>query len=137
MKPIVIKRNKNNIIFKVGVEDMVYKTDINSFVEETGVTIQNVNFPIEGYYIRLSEIGKTFICGNIIENLFIELKKNEVENSLLVLDFDGVEELSDNFFKGYTKILLQTSNKVITINMNTGLSNGFSSFILSNIIEVE
>lgn len=135
MKPILITKNKNNIIFTAGVEEMVYKTDINSFVENTGITIQNISFPLYGYYVRLSDFSTTFVCGNILENLFIELKKNDIENSLIVVDFKGVEELSNSFYQSYTKILLETSNKIITINMNTGLSNEFSSFIISNILE--
>lgn len=137
MKPVLIDIDKYNIIFKIGVEEMIYKTDINSFVEESGVTIQNISFPIEGYYIELADISTSFICGNIIENLFLELEKNEVTNSLLVIDFNKVEELSENFFKEYTKALLSTSNKIITINMSTGLSNDFSSFIKDSIKEVE
>ena len=115
---------------------MVYKTDINSFVENTGITIQNISFPIKGYYINLSEISTTFVCGNILENIFYELQKDNIENSLIIMNFDDVEELSENFVKEYTKILLQTSNKIITINMNTELSNQFSFFILSNIKDI-
>jgi len=137
MIPILLDKKNNNIIFKTEIEDMVYKTDINSFIEESGVTIQNISFPIEGYYVNLGDISKKFICGNIMENFFIELKKNDVVNSLLVINFDGVTELSESFFKSYTKILLETSNKIITINMNTELSNSFANFILTNIQEPE
>lgn len=137
MKPILIELDNDNVIFKTEVEEMIYKTDINSFVENTGVTVQNVSFPIEGYYINLGEIGEEFICGNIMENFFIELKKNNVTNSLLIINFEDVEELSESFLKSYTKILLETTNKIITINMNTDLSNKFSNFVLTNIIEPE
>lgn len=138
MKTNILDEKNSNIIFKAEIEEMVYKTDINSFVTESGVTIQNVSFPIKkAYYINLSNISKTLICGNIIENLFLELQKNNVENSLLVVDFNGVKELSKSFYEGYTKVLLQTSNKIITINMDTQLSNEFSAFVLSNIQEVE
>lgn len=135
--PIILEKDNCNIFFTAGVEKMVYKTDINSFVENTGVTVQNVTFPVPGYYIKLSNISENFICGNIIENLFMELRKNDIKNSLIVLDFDGVKELSNNFLINYTKILLETSNKIITINMSTALSNEFGSFVLSNLEEVE
>ena len=137
MKLILIELDNDNVIFKTEVEEMIYKTDINSFVENTGVTVQNVSFPIEGYYINLGEIGEEFICGNIMENFFIELKKNNVTNSLLIINFEGVDELSESFLKSYTKILLETTNKIITINMNIDLSNKFSNFVLTNIIEPE
>lgn len=137
MIPIILTKENNKIIFKTEIEEMVYKTDINSFIEESGVTIKNISFPIEGYYINLGDISSKFICGNLMENFFIELKKNDVTNSLLVINFENVEELSESFFKSYTKILLETTNKIITINMNTELSNSFSNFILTNIIEPE
>ena len=134
MKPLLVIKNKNNIIFKAGVEEMVYKTDINSFVEESGLTIQNIAFPIEGYYVKVVDLGDKVTCGNLIENAFIELQNEGVNNTLIVVDFIEVEQLSESALKSYTKILLQSSNKIITINMNTSMSNGFSSFILQNII---
>lgn len=137
MKSVVININKYNVIFKIGDDEMVYKTDVNKFVKESGLTIENVVFPIEveGFYIKLSAFSKTFSCGNVIENLFMEIKKNNMDNSLFVIDFDGVEEVTKNFYKIYTKILLETSNKIITINMDTNLSNEFSNFIIENIID--
>lgn len=134
MKPLLVIKNKNNIIFQAGVEEMVYKTDINSFVEESGLTIQNINFPIEGYYVKVADLGDKVTCGNLIENAFIELQNEGVNNTLIVVDFIEVEQLSESALKSYTKILLQSSNKIITINMDTSMSNGFSSFILQNII---
>lgn len=134
MKPLLVIKNKNNIIFQAGVEEMVYKTDINSFVEESGLTIQNINFPIEGYYVKVADLGDKVTCGNLIENAFIELQNEGVSNTLIVVDFIEVEQLSESALKSYTKILLQSSNKIITINMDTSVSNGFSSFILQNII---
>lgn len=134
MKPLLIIKNRNNIIFQAGVEEMVYKTDINSFVEESGLTIQNINFPIEGYYVKVADLGDKVTCGNLIENAFIELQNEGVSNTLIVVDFIEVEQLSESAMKSYTKILLQSSNKIITINMDTSVSNGFSSFILQNII---
>lgn len=134
MKPLLIIKNRNNIIFQAGVEEMVYKTDINSFVEESGLTIQNINFPIEGYYVKVANLGDKVTCGNLIENAFIELQNEGVSNTLIVVDFIEVEQLSESAMKSYTKILLQSSNKIITINMDTSVSNGFSSFILQNII---
>lgn len=134
--PINIKND--DIQLQIQVEDMVLKTDINSFIDDSAVSIQNVSFPITSnfYYIKLSEYSKTFSCGNVVENLFFNIKK-DLDNELLVFDFDGVEEISDNFYKSYTKLLLETSHKIITINMNTNLSNQFSNFINSNIFEVE
>ena len=53
------------------------------------------------------------------------------------MDFDEVEEVVDSFFESYTKFLLTTNNKVITINMNTNITNQFGFFISEKILEVK
>ena len=133
MKSTSIYINKKDIKMKFMVETMEY-IDVNSFVKDTGVTVRNVSFPIKGYFVRLKNLGDTFICGNILTNFFVELKK-EINDDLIIIDFDGVEEISENFLKNYTKILLESSNKIITINMNTSLSNDFARFIENSITE--
>lgn len=133
--PTKVFIDSNNVEFRIGDGSVVYKTDINSFEENSGLTIHNIEFSsLTGYYLRLGDINTAFNCGNIINNLDIELKRNE-KNVLLIIDFDEVTEVSNSFFKTYTKFLLETSNKVITINMNTAISNTFSDFIQTNITE--
>lgn len=133
--PTKVFIDSNNVEFRIGDGSVVYKTDINSFEENSGLTIHNIEFSsLTGYYLRLGEINTEFNCGNIINNLDIELKRNK-ENILLIIDFDEVTEVSESFFKTYTKFLLETSNKIITINMNTAISNTFSDFIQTNITE--
>ena len=124
--------DNKKIIIKTGDGSVVYSTDINSFEENSGVTIHNIRFPITGYYINLKDISKTFNCGTFIDNLDIELEK-EGKGFLIVVDFDEVEELSEKFLESYTKFLLKTSYKVITINMDISLTNGFGNFIRKNI----
>ena len=133
MKSTSIYINKKDIKMKFMVETMEY-IDVNSFVKDTGVTVKNISFPIKGHFIRLKNLGDTFVCGNILTNFFVELKK-EINNDLIIIDFDGVEEISENFLKNYTKILLESSNKIITINMNTALSNDFARFIENSVTE--
>lgn len=133
--PTKVFIDSNNVEFRIGDGSVVYTTDINSFEENSGLTIHNIEFSsLTGYYLRLGDINTAFNCGNIINNLDIELKRNE-KNILLIIDFDEVTEVSNSFFKTYTKFLLETSNKVITINMNTAISNTFSDFIQTNITE--
>lgn len=129
--------DKNLIKIKTGDDSVVYETDINSFEENSGVTIHNIILQeLEAYYISLKSISDTFGCGNIFDNLALQID-NEYQNVLLIIDFDGVEEIVDSFFESYTKFLLKTSNKVITINMNTGITNQFGNFIKQNILEVQ
>ena len=131
--------DKNLIKIKTGDDSVVYETDINSFEENSGVTIHNIILQeLKAYYISLKSISDTFGCGNIFDNLALQID-NEYQNVLLIIDFDEVEEVVDSFFESYTKFLLKTSNKVITINMNTGITNQFGNFILKkiNILEVQ
>lgn len=129
--------DKNEIKFTIGDENVVYETDINSFEEKSGVTIHNVEISkLKGYFIKLSELSSTFNCGNVIDN-FALLTKKDYKNTLMIIDFDGVEEATESFFKSYTKFLLESNNKIITINMNTILAKTYSDFIISNITEEE
>lgn len=127
--------DRNEVKFVIGDGTVVYKTDINSFESNSGLTIHNIEFPyLTGYYINLQDISKTFSCGNIIDNLVLMMKK-DYNNVLIIVDFEGVEEITDSFFKSYTKFLLESNNKIITINMNTSITNNFGSFIRTNISE--
>ena len=129
--------NQNDIIFKIGDGTVVYKTDINAIELNSGITIKNIDFnSLKGYYIKLSEINKKLICGHIIDNMAVAIKK-QIDNTLIIIDFDGVEEVSENFLESYTKFLLETSNKVISINMNIEITKDFGIFVNENIDEVE
>lgn len=139
MIPTKIDYSKFDIKFLAESDFMIYESDVNAFLEETGLTVQNIKFPLESdkiTYIVLSNAGKTFRCGNILENIFLVLKKN-IKNEIIVIDFLGVEEVSDYFLEKYTKFLLETSNKVLTINMSLSISNAFSTYIYNNLIEEE
>lgn len=140
MIPVKVVIKNNDIIFRTGDDKMVYKSDINSFVENSGVTIANLVFPITSskvYYLPLGQLGETFTCGNLFSNILLKFDKEEDKNRLIVIDFQDVAEVSEPFLKTYTKFLLESKDKIITINMNTAISNEFSSFVLSNINGVE
>lgn len=107
--------------------------EINEIIEESGITLENIEYPISAYYIHLeSNFGKTLKCGNIISTFFTALK-SRVNNSIIVVDFDNIEEVSENFCAQYYKYILNTNNKIITINQNIDVSNIVANFILLNI----
>jgi len=140
MIPVNISIKNSDIIFRTGDDKVVYKSDINSFMADSGVTVKNVVFPIESskvYYLPLGSLNKTFVCGNLFSNIMLELERVEEKNRIVIIDFNDVEEVSSAFLSTYTKFLLETSDKVITINMNTSISNDFGSYVLSNINEEE
>lgn len=141
--PTKVIINQNDICFKIGDDTVVYETDVNAFQKNSGLTIQNIDLTLlrelldeKVYYLKLSTVSPTFSCGNILENILLNIKAEE-DNVLLILDFKGVEEVSNSFFKSYTKFLLETSNKVISINMSTIISNEFGNFIMSTILQEE
>ena len=135
LKSTEVVIDKNEVKFIIGDGTVVYKTDVNSFEKNSGLTIHNIEFSdLRGYYIRLKDLSSTFSCGNVVDNLVLSIKK-EYDNILLVIDFNEVEEVSESFLKSYTKFLLETNNKVITINMNIAISNSFGSFITKSIME--
>ena len=138
MIPVEIVLNEKDIIFRTGDDKVAYKSDINSFIADSGVTIKNIVFPIESskvYYLPLGSLNKTFVCGNLFSNIMLELERVEEKNRIVIIDFDGVDEVSAAFLSTYTKFLLETSDKVITINMNMAISNDFGSYVISNINE--
>ena len=49
MIPVNISIKNSDIIFRTGDDKVVYKSDINSFIADSGVTIKNVVFPIESF----------------------------------------------------------------------------------------
>lgn len=133
LHPIYIRQNNNYIEYRYMEDDeLIHKTEINHFEEKDGVTIQNIEYPVPAYYVHLYTLfGKTLSCGNIINTFFAHLKAQK-DNILLIIDFDGVNEVSENFCAQYYKHLLTTKNKLITINKNTQVSNIFARFIVSN-----
>lgn len=117
-------------------EKVEYPMEVNSFVENSGLTIQNIDLlNLEGDYIKLADFGKDFLCGNILENIVFPFEKDE--SSLLIIDFKKIESLSEKFLETFTKYLLKTSNKVIPINMNAQIANEFYSFISIYLVDPE
>lgn len=145
--PVEISFNENYVLISyIGENDMTIQVTKNKFEKETGITISNIEMPIPAYLISLSayaesnemensiqgNLGKTLSCGNVIDNLFLSLKL-KIDEVILIVDFDGITEVSENFCKQYLQYLLTTKNKVITINQNIDVSNIFGSYVLNNI----
>ena len=130
--------NNNYIEYRLQEDDkLIYKNNINAFIEEDGVTIQNIEYPVPAYYVNLYDVyGKTLKCGNIINTFFTALK-SQVDNSLIIMDFENIEEISDSFCSQYYKHLLTTKNKIITINQNINVSNIFAEFVLTHSYDIE
>ena len=129
------------IEFKDNFMIIQYKGDnivqtINTFQKNTGVTIANPQFDIPAYVLQLKLFGTNLICGNVIENLIGYLKVTDLEEIVLIIDFDEVIDVSTNFLEEYTKFLLSTKSKVLSINQNTNIINAFSDYVIS-IIDIQ
>lgn len=137
LTPLVIDINDEFIDFRYeGDDNIIYKTKRNLFEEETGLTIRNPDIDIPAYLIKLSNYGTSIMCGHIIDNVIGYLKNSDLENILLVIDFKGVVEISESFIESYIKFILSTKSKVISINLNTNISNAISQYVES-IIDIQ
>ena len=132
--PVQIEFKDNFMIIKHKGDNTVQQ--INLFEKDTGVIISNPQFDIPAYVLHLKQFGTSLICGHIIENLIGYLKKTDLEEILLIIDFDEIVEISTSFSEEYTRFLLSTKSKVLSINQNTNISNTLSEYILS-IIDIQ
>lgn len=134
MSIIPIKYNFDNemIIFQyLDGDNVLYKTKKNIFNENSGLTISNPQNKIPAYLIKMISYGEHLLCGNVINNILVTLSQNDIDGVILLIDFEGVLEVSQNFVEAYTKYLLETKNKVITINQNYEVSNAFGEYTYS------
>lgn len=127
----------NFILFRhQGDDSIIYQTKRNIFEEETGLTISNPDIGIPAYVISLARYGSSIRCGHIMDNILGYLKNSNLENILLIIDFDGVIEVSGNFVEQYVKFILSTKSKTISINQNTNINNAISQYVES-IIDIQ
>lgn len=137
LTPVKVIINEKTLKFELGDDTIVYYDDVNAFMENTGLTIQNVELTqLKAYYLKLGNSDKTFACGGLFDNLVLRINQ-EVDNVLLIIDFKDVEEASESLLKSYTEFLLTTKNKVITINMNIQITTRFGMFIENNIKDIK
>ena len=137
LQSVNIELEDNFILFRYeGSDDIIYKTQKNLFKENTGVTISNPDIDIPAYLLSLSQYGTSIMCGHIIDNIIGYLKNAELENILLIVDFTDVIEISNSFAEQYTKFILSTKSKVISINQNTNITNVLSAYI-EGIIDIQ
>ena len=137
IKTLKVNMSDNIILFQYeGDENLIYKTKKNVFEEQTGLTISNPEIGIPAYTISLSQYGTSISCGHIIDNIAGYLKGKELENILLIVDFNGVIEISNSFAEQYIKFILSTKSKVLSINTNTNINHVISEYI-ENMIDIQ
>ena len=64
LTPVKVIINEKTLKFELGDDTIVYYDDVNAFMENTGLTIQNVELTqLKAYYLKLGNSDKTFACG--------------------------------------------------------------------------
>lgn len=121
----------------IGDDNIVFEEKKNIHNINTGLTVDNIQSNIPVYYITIADFGKKLLCGNIIDNINAALLYSNIDNIILVIDFTGVLQINTSFCEEYMKYLLETKNKVITINQNIEVSNTFASYVINNIETIE
>lgn len=132
INPMTITLQDNLIQFRYKGDDTItYQMQTNLFEANTGVTIRNPDVNVPAYGIALNQWGTNLDCGHIINTIMGYLKSQDLENIILVVDFSGVTEVSQNFCEQYLKFILATKSKVLSIHQNTNINTAFSLYIES------
>lgn len=120
----------DNVYFHYeGSDDVIYKTKKNLIVKNEGIVVKNPQTDISAYVLNLNVFGKELLCGNIIENIVVNLKLHDMDEVVLIVDFDGVDEISEHFCESYFRFLLESKCKITTLNMSLDVSNIFASYV--------
>ena len=132
--PVSYYISGENVYFHyAGDDNVVYESKKNLIVKDKGVIVENPQSGVPAYVITLEAFGSELLCGNIIDNIFTALQMSGIDETILIVDFDGINSVSDQFCESYFKFLLSTKNKVITINMSVDVSNIFGGFVYNEI----
>lgn len=130
--PLDVVMNDNFVEYRLEDGKLVYKSEVNYLAPDSGMVVENIEFPVPAYYVKLSDaFGVKLDCGNVVTTFFTAIK-SVFDNRIIIIDFEDIDSVSNNFCKEYYKYLLTTKNKVITINQSVNVSNVFARFILSN-----
>lgn len=132
---VSLKDNMLNFRY-IGSDTITYQTQPNQFLENTGLTVKNPTIDLPVYGVELKEWGTSLLCGHIIDNMNGRLLEKGLKNIILIVDFNGIVEISDSFCEQYFNFLLTTPSKIININMNTSINNAFVSYI-NSIVEYQ
>lgn len=130
--PLKYNFDNNYIIFKyLEGDDVVYQRKKNIFVPDSGLTISNPQIEIPAYLIKMNQFGDRLLCGNIINNILVILSEYNEDGIILLIDFEGILEISQNFIEAFMKYQLETKNKVIIINQNVDVTNAIGEYAKS------
>lgn len=109
--------------------DSMYETKKNKILEDAYRLSEPEN--VEAYYFKISDLGVTsLICPNFIQKIK-ELLDTEINTAVILIDFDGIEEISAQFAEDYIEFIITEKHKIFSINKNISVQNQLNYAILN------
>ena len=115
--------------------DSMYETKKNKILEDA----YRLSEPdeVEAYYFKINDLGVTsLVCPNFIQKIK-ELLDVEIDKAVILIDFDGIEEISAQFAEDYIEFIITEKHKILSINKNISVQNQLNYSIINYFIYEE
>lgn len=109
--------------------DSMYETKKNKILEDA----YRLSEPdeVEAYYFKINDLGVTsLVCPNFIQKIK-ELLDVEIDKAVILIDFDGIEEISAQFAEDYIEFIITEKHKILSINKNISVQNQLNYAIIN------
>ena len=109
--------------------DSMYETKKNKILEDA----YRLSEPdeVEDYYFKINDLGVTsLVCPNFIQKIK-ELLDVEIDKAVILIDFDGIEEISAQFAEDYIEFIITEKHKILSINKNISVQNQLNYAIIN------
>ena len=109
--------------------DSMYETKKNKILEDA----YRLSEPdeVEAYYFKINDLGVTsLVCPNFIQKIK-ELLDVEIDKAVILIDFDGIEEVSAQFAEDYIEFIITEKHKILSINKNISVQNQLNYAIIN------
>ena len=109
--------------------DSMYETKKNKILEDA----YRLSEPdeVEAYYFKINNLGVTsLVCPNFIQKIK-ELLDVEIDKAVILIDFDGIEEISAQFAEDYIEFMITEKHKILSINKNISVQNQLNYAIIN------
>jgi hypothetical protein len=105
-----------------------------NYVVYTGAVFEDIEFPMEKSYVYIIQDKgfRDLVCGNRVDFIFHELNQL-TDYDIIIIDFTGIENMSEVFCKKYLRYKLSSTYKIFEINQSVSVSKVFSEQILRNL----
>ena len=112
--------------------DSMFETKKNKILEDAYRLSEPEN--VEAYYFKINDLGVTsLICPNFIQKIK-ELLDVEIDKAVILIDFDGIDEISAQFAEDYIEFMITEKHKILSINTNISVQNQLNYAIIDYFI---